>query len=521
MMLKIVLADDEVFVRKGLIELIPWEEMKFTIVGEANNGKEALEMIMELKPDLVITDIRMPLVNGLDLIRSVKEHGQLDPFFIIISGYNDFNYAQQALRYGVHDYIMKPIDEEEMTAALRRLTYSIIEKKKALLSGDKQQGNSILEALMQGALSKKEAESYSAMLGMPEGASMMYVLVDVYAAPQEQLTDIKMFQEALHAIEYREGDIPVIELQPGKFGLLLNVDGLHTREGGIEQALERLRVALSHRLSCDIGMYVGNAVDHIAELRHSYLEASEAARHKYAERGVIWYSKIKALSLYVFDISPDLSNRLVLQLEEGSREAYRQTAADMFRLFREQRFTPQAVTGSLSRCITGIIAVIKEMDGSEEEVRRLKELAEREHGNWSLQLLEEHFMLALMEAEDYIALLRQEWSKGSIKQIKNYIDAHYSENISLKSIAAMFYMNALYLGRLFRKSYGVYFNEYLLELRVKEAKKLLRQTDLRMYEIAARVGFQNADYFVAQFEKREKLSPTEYRNILNAKELGG
>lgn len=129
-MLKIVLADDEVFVRKGLIELIPWEEMKFTIVGEANNGKEALEMIKDLEPDLVITDIRMPLVDGLDLIRSVKEHSQLDPFFIIISGYNDFNYAQQALRYGVHDYIMKPIDEEEMTAALRKLTYSIIEKRR-------------------------------------------------------------------------------------------------------------------------------------------------------------------------------------------------------------------------------------------------------------------------------------------------------------------------------------------------------------------------------------------------------
>ncbi|KQO16654.1 response regulator [Paenibacillus sp. Leaf72] len=517
-MLKVLLTDDEVFVRKGLMELIPWEEMKFIVVGEANNGKEALEMIEDLEPDLVITDIRMPLVDGLDLIRSVKENTQLDPVFIIISGYNDFKYAQQALRYGVHDYIMKPIDEEEITAALRKLTYSIGERKKALLSGDKQAGNPILEALMQGALNRKEAEQYSSMLGMPEGASMMYVLVDVYAAPQEQLADMRTFQEALHSLEEQRGDIPVIELQPGKFGLLLNVDWMHNRAGGIGPFLERLRTALSRRLSVDIGIYAGNSVDHVAELRRSFLEASEAARHKYAERGVIWYAKINNRPLYVFDISPDISNKLILQLEEGSREAYRQTAEGMFRLFREQRFTPQAVTGSLSRCITGIIAVIKEMDGSEEEVRRLKELAEREHGNWSLQLLEEHFMLALAEAEEYIALLRQEWSRSSIKQIKNYIDAHYSENISLKCIAARFYMNALYLGRLFRKNYGVYFNEYVLELRVKEAKKLLRQTDLRMYEIAARVGFQNADYFVTQFEKLEKRSPTEYRNMLNIKE---
>lgn len=82
----------------------------------------------------------------------------------------------------------------------------------------------------------------------------------------------------------------------------------------------------------------------------------------------------------------------------------------------------------------------------------------------------------------------------------------------------MFYMNAVYLGRLFRKTYGVYFNEYLLELRVQEAKKLLRQSDLRMYEIAGRVGFQNADYFVTQFEKLEQLTPSEYRNLLIGKE---
>jgi two-component system response regulator YesN len=88
------------------------------------------------------------------------------------------------------------------------------------------------------------------------------------------------------------------------------------------------------------------------------------------------------------------------------------------------------------------------------------------------------------------------------------------ENISLKSIAAQFYMNPVYLGRLFRKSYNQYFNEYLLNLRIQEAQKLLRQTDLRMYEVAARIGFQNADYFVTQFEKIVNMSPTAYRNLL-------
>ncbi|MNI44514.1 Bifunctional transcriptional activator/DNA repair enzyme AdaA [compost metagenome] len=168
--------------------------------------------------------------------------------------------------------------------------------------------------------------------------------------------------------------------------------------------------------------------------------------------------------------------------------------------------------------MTGILGVIKEMDGNDEEILRLKELAERGHGHWSLQMLQEHFMQAIQEAAEYITRLRKEHCLGGIKPIKRYIDAHYRENISLKSIAGEFYMNAVYLGRLFRKTYGVYFNDYLLELRIQEAKKLLRQSDLRMYEIAGRVGFQNADYFVTQFEKLEQISPSEYRNMLIHKE---
>jgi Response regulator containing CheY-like receiver domain and AraC-type DNA-binding domain len=123
----------------------------------------------------------------------------------------------------------------------------------------------------------------------------------------------------------------------------------------------------------------------------------------------------------------------------------------------------------------------------------------------------------LHEAAAYLAELRNEQSKGGIERIKKYIEANYTENISLKSIAGKFYMNSVYLGQLFRKTYGIYFNDFLLQIRIGEAKKLLRQTDLRMYEIAEKVGFQNADYFVTQFEKLEKVTPTDYRNKLLGK----
>jgi len=135
--------------------------------------------------------------------------------------------------------------------------------------------------------------------------------------------------------------------------------------------------------------------------------------------------------------------------------------------------------------------------------------------NLSLGELKKLFTVFIEESQQSIAELRKEQQKGGIQKIKCYIEGNFSQNISLKSIAAQFYINPVYLGQLFKKTYGVYFNEFLLQLRVNEAKKLLRQScSMRIYEIAEKVGFSNSDYFVTQFEKIEHMTPTEYRNKL-------
>lgn len=121
-MYKVLLVDDEIFVRKGLRNLMDWESLGYEICDEAGNGQEALEKIRRLEPDLVIADIRMPILDGLELIRRVTEEEAYRPSFIIVSGYHDFQYAQRALRYGVHDYILKPIDETELETTLKALS---------------------------------------------------------------------------------------------------------------------------------------------------------------------------------------------------------------------------------------------------------------------------------------------------------------------------------------------------------------------------------------------------------------
>lgn len=145
----IIIVDDELFVRKGLIGMIDWEGSGFRIVDEADNGEDALELIRAKRPQLVITDIRMPVLDGIGLIEAVTEE-QLGMEFIIISGYNDFRYAQQAVRYGVLDYVLKPINEHEIVKALHKFRDLFTARKQLQDRLSIHEGVKRVEALIRG-----------------------------------------------------------------------------------------------------------------------------------------------------------------------------------------------------------------------------------------------------------------------------------------------------------------------------------------------------------------------------------
>ncbi|WP_159887616.1 response regulator [Paenibacillus puerhi] len=520
-MFKVLLVDDEVFVRKGLQHLIDWEALGYTVVDEAENGEEALSIIESTNPDLVVTDIRMPVLDGLDLIRSVKDKQVHDPTFIIISGYHDFKYAQQALRYGVHDYILKPIDEMELQTTLCQLKDGLGKKKLARLNKEKHVSGSILGTLLQTPLTEEDVHQLAASLNLTASAPLTYIIVEVHAgqAIAELGNAEARISEALTAAGLPEGSVPVYEQRPGVYGILLNNGWAAAAEGRSQDDLRQLHDKLEKALGGPVTLFAGKSVDRIRDVRESYATANEAMRHKYAEFGevVVDYEQVRDKALHMLDMDSDLYRRLMDQLEENDAEAFAQTIDDVFQQFSHRRFAPNAVSNAISRCIIGALHVIREMEGKDGDLDTLSDMLEWQQRSLSATQLKALFVRFMTETAAYMERLRKEQTKGGIEKIKKYIETHYTENMSLKSIAAKFYMNPVYLGQLFRKTYHVYFNDFLLNLRIQEAKRLLRQTDLRMYEVAGKVGFQNADYFVTQFEKLEKLTPTEYRNKLLGK----
>ncbi|WP_336774587.1 response regulator [Paenibacillus sp. MMO-58] len=521
-MYKVLLVDDEIFVRKGLRNLIDWESLGYEIGDEAGNGQEAFEKIQLIKPDLVIADIRMPVLDGLELIRKVTEEGAYSPTFIIVSGYHDFQYAQRALRYGVHDYILKPIDEAELETTLKALSGTLGLKKLTTIAGDSLVTDSIVETLVQGQFSEADNGALCAALQMPELSSFDYVLVELQASAQSAGTEWqgKELAAVVQSVSAAPSSkIPVYEQASGLFGLLIDQKPFLSPETRIESAYNSLHAAITKTSGRPATLYIGKTVERLQEMCISYRSANEAMSYKYAEQGssVIYANQVQGTPLYYFDVDSELYGRLLERLEENNAELYEQDIELLFRQFVEKRFAPNAVANTITRFVIGIINIIRKMEGDEKELGKLPFIMDWQGSHSRLQDLKGLFTDFLREAAAYLAELRNEQSKGGIERIKKYIEANYTENISLKSIAGKFYMNSVYLGQLFRKTYGIYFNDFLLQIRIGEAKKLLRQTDFRIYEIAEKVGFQNADYFVTQFEKLEKVTPTDYRNKLLGK----
>jgi two-component system response regulator YesN len=517
----VILVDDEMFTRMGLRNLINWESCGFRVIGEADNGEDALEIVRRDRPDLVITDIRMPVMDGLELIRLVREDESLaGTAFIIVSGYDDFAYAQKAVRYGVVDFILKPVDDRELEGVLKKLAERLDRENEERQRQTRMLGEQMVSALIRGDAPDGEAEKWAAAEGYRPDGRFRYVLVEVNDLHPWQDRRMPATDDILRAIREEAAALlglkrpPYVHIHSKRFGLIVP-DDRWPEGSGIGTFLGRLREALERRLDTPVYLFAGQSVGRLRDLRDAYLSASAAALHKYAEdRRVIIHDGLSGEPLNYASLDPALIRRLAERAEEGDGAALAAAIDDVFRQFRNMRFAPEAVKLAVHACVSEMLNTMGRLGIDGSELEHLPPMLGWQDLSLTPEELKRLFTAFMAECADRLAVKRKDSIKGSIQKIKEYIEEHYHENISLKSIAATFYTNPVYLGQLFKKTYGMYFNEYLLSIRIREAKKLLRRTDLRIYEIASRVGFSNPDYFVTQFEKIEKMTPTEYRNRL-------
>lgn len=520
-MYKVLIVDDEIFVRKGLITIMNECSLQFEICGEAENGEQALALIEQLTPELVIVDIRMPVLDGLELIRKVKIEQEHQPLFIILSGYPDFSYAQQALSYNVSEYILKPVDELELTAALKKIAHTLNQRQLLSITREKPLVETVIESLLQTEPDDQVMERIAYALELPLSSSYTYVIAEMQdGLPHGEIDYLPALKATLQRYFHHELHTLLIHVRVNnQYGIIVPELWMEELSKAAWRSYDNMLDTLERELGTTIALFIGQKVSDLKQIALSGSSAEKCMNYRFAAgyKGIFRADELEQ-PLYYFDIDEGLHSKLIYELEANNKTGYNSTVDTIFTVFQERYFAPGAVTNTIRRSMITIINIIRQLEGDENNLYWTAELLHWQEKYRNLNQLKQVFLHFVGEAAEYIIEKRGGKSEGNIEKIKKFIDRHYTENIYLKGIAADFDMNPIYLGQLFRKTYGVYFNEYVLSLRIEEAKRLLRQTKKRMYEIAEQVGFQNADYFATQFEKLENMTPTDYRNrIIDSK----
>lgn len=508
-MLKVLFADDEPLMLEGLRFLVDWEELDFEICGEALDGEDALQLIHSKEPDLVITDVRMPVIDGLELISRTYE-SSLRPKFIIFSGYADFEYAKRALKYGVANYLTKPLDEQELTEALQTVKAQIdLERRNSLRRealAALMQADTVARLLTRENTAEELADGLKT-LGISPASRICCVLVHGTQPDSEKM------RSRLASVDGNERlrGITAYPFTAGsrKHGYLL----VSPPEGPVVDPAAVNRWIFEMRPLYDSPVQFTASRQHQGAdwLNTAYHEALAAECCRKEEGGAAACFFQEPEKGRMARLPAELRSTLLAAVTGGEPEQLSTRIRDVFNLF--------AAEVASSAWIDGFLANIK--------AELLREIAARggDSAAWAekwfpprytaacLPHLERQTEEELAEAAGWFAAAAETGGGEDpmMSAVTGYVREHYQEKLKLQDIAKALHVNSAYLGQRFRKHYGSSFNDYLHEFRIEEAKKLLRRTDMGISDIASRVGYSDADVFAAKFKALNGVTPSGYK----------
>ncbi|PHV69926.1 hypothetical protein CS063_13160 [Sporanaerobium hydrogeniformans] len=528
--LKVILIDDETLIRKLLRMKIDWEELGMEIITEFSSARKALEEVQKWDPDIIITDICMP---GMDGIAFSEECINLMPKvkIIILTGHDEFNYAMKSIKIGVSDYILKPIKAEVIAQTLWKTREKIEKEKNYQVEYEKLaaqieenlplfQESYLNQVLLESVTSEvfcRKMRFYQVDLHPTSQEVQIAVLEMMYANKENRSNEEDQNEMILHikarklTEEFFAGDAYVLFCKDG-FGRIVILS--NNPQVPLNDCLELLRKMLITRLKCYINIGMSSKKVGYSQITTAYKEAVEALNYKVVEgkNCVICYEDLantvgslsveeeklwKEVKIYVSAGRREQAESCAQVLwESASREGYK-NGYKLRNLFIE----------IVSWCFNE--AVKNEFSNQKEYQQRLTKVNERSSGFVAL----EKYMLECIGMLTTEMAAKDEKKNGSmIQDILVYIEKNLSNpDLSMNQVAEQFYISAGYLGRLLKKKTGKTYGEYLSELRFKKAKELLEATDLKGYEIGEEIGISDPHYLSIWFKKMSGYSLSEFK----------
>ena len=534
-MYKLIIVDDEEEVRKGIIQKIEWAKFHFEIAGEAENGREALDLIEENIPDIVITDITMPLMDGMELAAILKEHFPTVKT-VILTGFDDFKFAQQAIKYGVADYILKPVLPKDIYGLLEKLKNQIdneIAQKEDIVKLRSYYNESLpvirdrfLTRLITGRPDENEIKNRIASYGLNlAGNTFVVAVVDI---DTESLKNNIFEENDMELVKFAILNITKEILAAHPHGeAFYNDDKLIIIKGYKDcertsvlnksfSFLEEIRQTADKYLRVILTIGLGTTCDSLVNLREAYTSAMTALDYKLLMGG--------GRVIFIEDLEPQNSENIVFDDSKvkalisgikfgGPNEIT--TAVDALfdditginTSFRGYQLYLMEIASTINRIARNfqIDAVVLFGDGLSiyEEIIKLKTITDVR--NWIKEIC-----LHLMKN---ISCKRQNTTELLLEKAKDYIINNYGDDsLSIQKVADHLHISPSYLSLIFKKDAGITFLKYLVAIRLDAAKELLLSSDLKTAEIAEKIGYPDVNYFSYFFKKNFGTSPREYRN---------
>lgn len=515
-MLKVLLVDDEIITIRMLQDLIDWKKYQLQLIGYAQDGLQAVDMFLKYEPDIVISDIKMPNMTGIELVRKTKALNK-ETAIILVSAYSDFAYISEAMKMGCSDYILKPIDENELDEALKKVVEKISgqnEQKEIIMKSKTLTRNNLLLSFM-----KTGAHLNSVMnnkTDYPVNFSSFFILklqlnyhtINEYANMQH-IEKVKtsyishVIEEVIHQYEHILFDYE----EDGWIILLSNV--VHE---DILTVSEHLKQQLHEYFGINIFACFSDEIQQFESLP-------------------LQYSKLKLLSRYHFYIgSEDIVGygyncnesefnqirglNLVNEMEEALLKNNRTFAEKILNevFYLSKNINPLDLNLVYEMCYQIIVAIKRMIVNKSEQTEEMAYILKVNFDDllqYKSVISLKHFMLRTVSV-----IMGQENQVKYSDIVETGIDLlqeNYNKNISLEEICKQISVSKNYFSFLFKQEVGISVWTYLTELRLNAAKKLLIETDMKNYEIAKQVGYDNPSYFSMLFKNHESMTPREYR----------
>ena len=540
-MLKIFLAEDEVIVRETIKRMIPWENLGFELVGEAADGEMALPLLLRQKPDLLITDIKMPFMDGLTLAKvAKKEIPGLK--VVILSGYDDFNYAKQAINIGVEDYLLKPITKnaliERLTEIRSRYEHEKTQKEyyekfhREMQAYEKNSSRDFFEALVSGSMDMMEIYRRSEKLGLDIVAEAYNVLIftmnceEDFSGQREGYSEWEA--ESLELLEefFSENTSAMLfRCNIFSYGVLIKGQKETIEENTRSCVSEIQRILDRKEQKRQWFVAAGEPVERLSQIQKSYYSASRAFSQRYLyDENILYYAEIASMekknvteddSTYLQKVDVNALNPVILQkfLSNGLLEETENFVKDYFYAIGQEPLESLVFRNYVTLNVRfSAMSFLKEIGC---DTRTLEQEDTEDVLSESSKSLENAIAYAEKIISQAIALRDQNSgnkNRSILKTAVDFIDSHYmEEDMSLNKAANAANVSANHFSALFSQNMGQTFIEYLTTLRMNKAKELLRCTGMRSSEIAGEIGYKDAHYFSYLFKKTQGMTPSDYR----------